>query len=277
MNKKFWKILAGITAAVIFLGLAWFANAFLGNPVSKALATRTARQYLSQTYGDTDFVIQDVSYSFKDGGYYAHVSSPTSIDSHFTFSLTMTGKLSYDSYEHDVLTGNNTAYRLDMAYRDLVDTVLESPSFPYTLHIAYGTLQFAGDWEVGNPCNFPDAIPMAELELDRVYDLSELGSTGGHLVLYVEDDTVTVGRMAEILLDVKVRLDRAGIPFYAVDMTLMYPREEDDTRKEGSLSILGFLSEDITPEGLETRVQDACDATQAYWAEQDKERLSSEP
>lgn len=277
MNKKFRKILAGITAAVILLGLAWFANAFLGNPVSKALATRTARQYLSQTYGNTDFVLQDVSYSFKDGGYYAHVSSPTSIDSHFTVSLTMTGKLCYDSYEHDVLTGNNTAYRLDMAYRDLVDTVLESPSFPYTLHIAYGTLQFAGDWEIGNPCSFPDAIPTAELELDRVYDLSELGRTGGHLVLYVEDDTVTTARMAEILLDVKDRLDGAGIPFYAVDMTLMYPRGEDGARKEGSLSILGFLSGDITPEGLEPRVQDACDAAQAYWAAQDKERLSSEP
>ena len=46
MKKKTQKILAAVAAFVILGGLGWFANALLGNPVSKMLAARAAEKYL---------------------------------------------------------------------------------------------------------------------------------------------------------------------------------------------------------------------------------------
>ena len=47
MKKKHLKIAALILALAIIAGLCLFANALVGNPVSKALATRTAKGHLA--------------------------------------------------------------------------------------------------------------------------------------------------------------------------------------------------------------------------------------
>ena len=44
MKKKWLKIAALVVALVIIAGLCVFANALVGNPVSKWLATRTAEK-----------------------------------------------------------------------------------------------------------------------------------------------------------------------------------------------------------------------------------------
>ena len=50
MKKKTLKIIALITAFILIIGLSWFANALLGNPISKMLATNTAKKHLAETY-----------------------------------------------------------------------------------------------------------------------------------------------------------------------------------------------------------------------------------
>ena len=62
MKKKWLKIAALVAALIIIAGLCWFANALVGNPVSKWLATRTAEKHLEEVYGDTDFVIETVGF-----------------------------------------------------------------------------------------------------------------------------------------------------------------------------------------------------------------------
>ena len=104
------------------------------------LAERAAEMHLEETYAGTDYYIERISYSFKDGKYHAFVKSPTSIDTEFSLSITMFGEVHFDTYG-SVLDGFNTARRLEQEYRKLTDTVFDSPSFPYGCDIGFGRLE----------------------------------------------------------------------------------------------------------------------------------------
>ena len=85
MKKKIFKIVALITAIILIIGLGYFANALLGNPISKMLATNTAKKHLTKNYSNTDYYIERVAYNFKDGNYHVFIKSPTSIDTELNF------------------------------------------------------------------------------------------------------------------------------------------------------------------------------------------------
>lgn len=271
MKKKTRKILAAVTAFVILGGLGWFANALVGNPVSKMLAARAAEKYLEETYAGTDYNIERISYSFKDGSYRAIVKSPSSIDTEFSLSITMLGEIRLDTYE-DVLDGFNTARRLDGEYRALTDTIFENPSFPYGCDIGFGTLEIYPEEALHDP-NANDvpayAINQSMLILDKIYDIRELGRQAGHLIVYVESDTVTIEKAAEIMLSIKTMFDDAGVPFVAMDFTLQYPLPEEGMRPDGEVSVDGFLYDAIYEDGMIERVAEADQALKAYYAEQD--------
>lgn len=270
MKKKWLKIGAFLAALLIIAGLGWFANALVGNPLSKWLASRTAERHLEEVYGDTDFEIERVGFNFKNTDYYAHIVSPSSEDSSFSLQMDMWGNLLLDTYEGRVLSGDNTARRLDAAYRTLVKGVLESPDYPFESFIAYGDLQFGFSYEAGEEISPVGHIMPEELVIDKEYDIAELGRQAGHLVIYVEDTVVTVERAAEVLLELKKVFEQKNVPFYSVDLVLEYPRkEEGGNTKEGRVEADGFLYTDIYVEGLTERVHAANEEAMAYHAEQD--------
>lgn len=88
----------------------------VGNPISKNLVQKTALKHLKTVYPSTGFVLEEVGYSFKDGGYYALVTSPSSEDSAFTLTFDHWGKLRWDNYEDRVVHRENTAHRVDMEF-----------------------------------------------------------------------------------------------------------------------------------------------------------------
>ena len=281
-NRKPLKIAALVAALILLVGLGWFANGLLGNPVSKALARKGAESWLETHYADTDYQIDKVSFDFKSGGYYARISSPSSIDTHFTLSMDALGHVRYDSYESDVENNWNTWYRLETAYRELCDTLLKDPAFPYSpLHIGFGSLLLEDSLPEDFPASMkPDALlHMEDLVPDGEYDIRELGRKYGQLVLYVEDEEVTEARAAEILLDIRSRMDEAGIPFRCVDFSLMYPRPEDPEapRREGEIDLLCILYEGIAPEGMEQRVHEVHEATLTYYAAEDAKMAAEIP
>ena len=280
MKKKWLKIGALIVAVAILVGLSMFANALVGNPVSKWLATRTAKNYLEEVYGDRDFEIEKVGFNFKDIDYFVHVKSPSSEDSSFTLRIDMLGNLFLDTYESRVLQGGNTQNRLYMEYRELVDEVVEAPDYPFTTFIAYGDLKVGfsmPDVEVGVPYWPESYVILDEVELDKQYDIRELAKTAGYLVIYVEDEVVTVERAAEVLLELKEIFDRRNVPFYAIDFVLEYPRKEEGGNiKEGRVNVEGFLYSDIYEEGLVERVKIADDALNAYYEEEDVKKSGAE-
>ena len=274
MKKKWIKIAALVAALVIVAGLGWFANALVGNPVSKWLAKRTVEKHLEEVYGNTDFEVERLGFNFKDTDYYAHIKSPSSEDSSFSLQIDMFGNLKLDTYESRVLTGDNTVRRLDAQYRALTDEVLEAPDYPFTSFIAYGDLQVGfRPANVELPADYwpENYYIIEELVLDKKYDIRELAEKAGYLVVYVEDDVVTIERAAEVLLELKEVFDRRNVPFYAIDFVLEYPRkEEGGTVKEGRVNVEGFLYSDIYEEGLEERVRLADEELNAYYEEQDK-------
>lgn len=280
MKKKWLKILALLAALAIVAGLCVFANALVGNPVSRWLAIRTAEQHLEEIYGNTDFEIERVGFNFKDIDYYAHIKSPSSEDSSFSLRIDMLGNLKLDTYESRVLYGGNTVDRLYKEYRALVDEVLEAPDYPFTSFIAFGDLKVgfqAPDIEEGVPYWPESYVILDKVELDKKYDIRELAKTAGYLVIYVEDDEVSIERAAEVLLELKEVFDRRNVPFYAIDFVLEYPRkEEGGTIKEGRVNVEGFLYSDIYEEGLVERVRLADEALNAYYAQEDEKKMEAQ-
>ena len=273
MKKRILKIAALVFAMVLIVGVCIFANGLVGNPISKAVATNTAEKHLEETYGDKDFEIERVFYSFKDGYYHAFIYSPSSIDSDFTILIDMWGKMRYDTYEDRVLSGGNTADRIGRDYRETVDKVLDSQAFPYNAHIGYGDFKFYPREHLKEHTVPEYALITEDLTLDAFYDVNELGAKHGMLTIYIEDNTVTVERLSKILLDIKTIFDNAGVKFYMIDCVLEYPKLEGGKRREERVEVMNFLYTDIYEDGMVERVKSSDEAAGAYYDEQDAEKM----
>ncbi len=270
MKKKILKVLALVVAIALIIGIGVFANSLVGNPVSKYLATKTANEYIEKTYSDKDFIIEDVNYDFKTGGYYARVTSPTSIDSHFSLSFDLMGKLELDCYD-DVTSGWNTAMRLEDDYRNAVKAITESKDFSEKYFIAYGEIPCVlSDYPIDEET--PEyALQNEDLVIDKIYDIKDVAAEHGKLVLYAYDEEVTVERLSELLLEVKNKFDNSGVTFKAVDFVLEPPKEEGEPNmSDEQISIRNFYYSDIYEDGLVERVKEANQKAIEYYAEQDK-------
>lgn len=270
MKKKVLKALALILAVILIIGVGLFANALVGNPVSKFLATKGAEEHLAKNYGDKDFVVEEVTYDFKTGGYYARITSPTSIDSHFSLSFDFLGKLELDCYD-DVTSGWNTAMRLEDDYRNAVKAITESKDFSEKYFIAHGEIPCVlSDYPIDE--EHPEyALQKEELVIDKIYDIKEVASQHGKLVLYAYDEEVTHERLAELLLDVKNKFDNSGVTFKAVDFVLEPPKKEGEAMmSDEQIQIKNFYYSDIYEDGLVERVREANQKAIEYDREQEK-------
>ena len=272
MNKKTLKGIGIALSVVLVAVILFFVNAFSGNPVSKALATSTAKKHLAETYAGTDYYIDEVRYNFKDGDYHAFIKSPSSIDTEFSLYITMTGKLRLDTFE-DVGSGFNTARRLNMEYSLLADKIFYGEDFPYSCYISFATLEIYPDNYMNSDYNDAPAyaINQSELELDKQYNIRELGRRAGKIVVYVENDTVTAEKAAEVMLGMKSIFDEADLPFAAMDYVLQHPKPEEGVRSDEEVCAYNFLYDDIKEENLVERVAEADRTAKEEYAKMDKE------
>ena len=270
-KKRHVRTIIGTTVAVIFTAIfLFFVNAFFGNPISHILADNAAHKYVEEKYSHMDVYVEKVGYSFKFPSYYAIVRSNSSIDTHFTVYITMDGKVEYDTYE-SVLDGWNTYQRIDEEYREKVDAMWDDSVMPFQVNFGYGTLEM-DEKELYGYKPIPYGIKVSELELDKDYDVLELGKSAGHIVVYAYSEEITIEKMSEYMLAVKAEMDKAGITFYAMDFVLRVPvGEEYDAiaEEQGELYVNHFLYEDIYEEGMQERVQKAYEELDAYYTEMD--------
>lgn len=264
MKSSFWKILLKIVTAGLICVVLLFANAFFGNPVSALLARVAAQRYVAQEYSHLDVRIDKVGYNFKDGDYYAKVSSPTSEDTHFTIDISLLGKVERDTYE-SVTGGYNTATRLNNEYRELVRAAKEALTVPYEIDYLSGDLNGSG---YGGIWLDDYGLREGELIVDGEYDIQELAARHGGLYINIRDEDVSYARGAEILEDVAQRMKDAGVPFYAVDFTLQKPKREDGIREDVSLWLLDFPASDIGGADFEQRVREGHERTMEYFGEE---------
>ncbi len=271
MKKKVLKIVSILAAAVVVGVIIWFLVGFFGNPVSKHLAEKSAQEYLETNFADTDYETEEAFYDFKSSAYNVHIKSPSSEDSSFSIVAGLDGKVIYDTYESNVLEKGNTADRINNAYRKAADGIFNSEDFPYKSDICFGDIEFV-------PASYADdhgvpeyAIITNSLELDKYYDINDLGLKAGHLVIYVQSETVTPEKMAEVLLTIKDLFDKSGVKFYVIDCVLEYPKPEDDTpRNDFRVEVKDFLYTDIYVDSMVQRVADNDKATKAYWQAEDE-------
>lgn len=269
MKKKAVKILAFTVGFILIAVFIFFANAFMGNPVSKLLATQTAKKHISTVYAGTDYYIERVRYNFKFSSYYALIKSPSSIDTEFSLSISMLGELKYDGFEA-VQRKTTTAHRLESEYRELADTVFNSQDFSYNDHISFGTLEIYEKSLIDNPDvdDVPSyAIVQDDLVLDKIYDIKELGRQAGHLTIYVESNDVSIENAASIMLGIKSIFDEKAIPFKAMDFVLQYPKPTEGKRPEYQINVADFMYDEIYEDGMSERVEKADKALNAYYSE----------
>lgn len=261
-----------IIFSVFVIGLSLIvANAFFGNPISKALAKNAANKYIKQHYNEADFEIYDIFYNFKDGYYHAEVISPTSEDSHFYIALSGQ-KVVDDTFEEDVLSGWNTWQRLDEAYRQLTDQLFEDKNFPLKSEISFGTIESYEDIAADDFITQKYGVVKEELKLDKDYDIKHIAKTAGKIVFYAQHDEISFEKASELLLTLKDEFDQADIPFYAIDFILEKPHQEDGSSNEDDSSIhtANFLYEDIYEKDLKKRIKQNHQLLMEYYEEQDK-------
>ncbi len=271
VKKKILKTAALVVGLGLICGIAVFANSLMGNPVSRMLAERAAEAYLAEQFPQTDYYVERVGFNFKTPDYYAHIRSDSSVDTQFTLYIDYWGNVRYDTYD-SVLSGWNTHQRLDQEYRELVRQVTNSPAFPYSCDIDYGELQIHRIQDIQNPniTDIPDyALAQEDLILDKTYDIRELGAQAGQLVIYVDSDTVSMEKAAEVLLTIREEFDKAAVPFGGINFTLQYPKPLEGQRQEGNIEIRHFSYDEIYAENLAERIQAADEALKAYYAELD--------
>lgn len=271
--KKTTKIISGLIAFILIGGILFLANGLVGNPVSKFIANKSAGKYIEETYANLELEADKATYNFKTGGYSVHVKSPKSIDTHFSIDITPTGKVQWDSYESDVLGKFNTWNRLTMEYRKMVEQIFESESFPYESNIDFGDLKLK-EKESDQPFGPIYGLSLEELELDKIYDIKELGKTAGQIVLYVEDEEINVEIASEILLDIKNIFDEKDIPFYAIDFILEEPRREENKpyHERQTFRVEDFLYADIYQEDLIERLEKASNDLADYYESEDAKK-----
>lgn len=108
MKKNILKIAALVVALTLIVGVCIFANSLVGNPISKMLATNTAKQYIKENHPDMDYQLDAVTFNFKFVCYNAYFTSPSSPDSSFSLMLGMDGKIVQNYYEANVIERGNT-------------------------------------------------------------------------------------------------------------------------------------------------------------------------
>lgn len=194
--------------------------------------------------------ISDVYYNFKDGYYHADIKSLTSKVTYFSIRLSSLGKVEYDSYEDNVVKKINTHRRLYEEYNSKLKSIFEDKEFPYDSDIYLGELKemplenLYSEYSEFGPVY---GMNLSELELDKNYDINEMGKEYGHITFYVQDEDISIKRASEILLDIKSILDKNNASFYAIDFTLENHRKEDEKENThyNSISIAEFLYKDI--------------------------------
>lgn len=116
------KVAAAVIAITLIGGLLFFTNAFVGNPISAAIANRAIEKYVGENYPYLDLEVEKVIYNFKTGSYMARAKSKTSIDTQFAIYY-RSGDIR-DDYESYVLGKFNTLQRLSDEYSVIAKNII---------------------------------------------------------------------------------------------------------------------------------------------------------
>lgn len=228
---------------VCFIGNKHLRDNYL-NPVSTSLIKFSSSIRHKLFYSDYEI---DEFYDSLNG-YAVRLYIPESSDNYFFLKYNHFGWLIADEYEYRVEKKYNTIERLHHEYVNAVFERLKSDSLYWDKINYSGGLYYYGE--------FPY---IDELELDREFELEDLGKFGEKLgeisvtVYTSSKEEVTVERMAEALIHVRETLEKDALRFHSIDFELAPPSNKKGER----LKVTGFLYQDIYEENLVERLNEA--------------------
>lgn len=264
--KKVLKIGALALALCLIGGILYLVSLFTGTPWGWVNAYVQGQKVIANHEGE-NYRIARIVYDFKLADYYVHLTTPDHIDGDFTVRID--GDNVFDDYESRVLGLENTATRINEAYREKVGELMTKFEETYgfgTNYFGYGNIKFPdGRWLYAceeTDALSPNAVKQAELELDKEYDALEMARTNGYLYFSLQKEERSFERAAEILLNFKRIADEKGIAFYAVEFHIYKELEEGEYSwsSEERISVPSFLYSDIYEEGLAERIEAAHNA-----------------
>lgn len=269
--KKIVKIVSGIAAFALIGILLWTANGFVGNPISKSMANKSAKEFIHENYEELNLEVKEAEYSFKDGKYLVHVTSPTSMDTYFTVMVLPNGEVFRTTFEDQFLSKFNTWHRVNEEYSMMVKSVMKQKDFPYESEIGFGQIPIMNVEDETFGPQF--GVDLEDLEIDEKYDVKALASDVGHMVFYISDDEVNAKRAAEILMDLKNILDENEVSFYALDFTLEEPKDEDTDRLNlKTFSVRNFRYDDIHQDNLPKRLEKSAEELKKFYDDMDEKK-----
>ncbi|NMA51297.1 MAG: hypothetical protein GX951_05595 [Mollicutes bacterium] len=210
------KVVKYIVITILVLGAIYglfILSLMVGNPITRIKIKIAANKYIETNYKDKDYFIDKGYYNFKDENYYVVIKSKSSKDTYFDLIYNSKVKFIEDTYKKDVLSGSNTANRIDMKYKEIVELFLKNKFKDY-LNFGYGTIVFSDKYDKEKYLNMKDLI------LDKDYDINEFAKEAGYITVYFYDNNLDFDRAKELLIKLKEKLDEESISFYAIDFNL---------------------------------------------------------
>lgn len=195
-NNKGLRITAFIIALALIAIILFFANAFVGNPISAMMAKIKAEQYVEQNFSFLDLELEKPVYNFKFGEYIVKARSKTSRDTHFNIYY-RGGKIVGDEYDINVEQKYNTLQRLEEEYTFLVRNVIEELGYK----------------DLGTRVFYSKQTEEAQeyLKLDMDFDKNLPIET--EIYIQVQLKELTVEEIARILKDVYTAFEQKGYHF----------------------------------------------------------------
>lgn len=241
MKKMILRILAAASAFALIAFVFSIANAFVGNPISKAIATNKIKKYVNEQYSDMELQLSKATYNFKDTNYYIRANSKDSKDTHFMLYYNK-GNVS-DSYESDVLSGWNTYMRLEEEFSKTVEPLIET-KMPYKYEMLIATL------------DKDETITSDILPLDMEFDVHNI-PLNANITLYIYYGDATWENVANVTLELDQLMQNNNIKISKYSVILRPETIDEAKEKRGeSVGIYDFPRELLAQEDLASFMKD---------------------
>ncbi len=240
---KMKKALIGAAVVIPAVFLLLFINSLTGNPVSKALAKRTAEHYINQNYSQLELRIESVYYNFKFGEYRVIVQSETSEDTAFSICFDSFGTVTGDDYATEVANSFTTWRRLSGALRSKGAEIIGN-QLDYDFAFTY--IRFAAE-------NSADT-GRSKLQLDMTLDIYA-PPLPLEADVAVFTDNLSYDKIAEVAKTVEATLKAQNVPIAQYSVRLIPLSNKPLQEKEAvswanSIAVDGFPAERMSEEYL---------------------------
>lgn len=195
------RIIAFVVATVLVLLLAFGYFEFYGYPITKYIAGKEMKKYISNNYSTLEYTISNVTFNFKDDSYSIYMDIKDSEDKDFTVSY-LDGEVS-DDYQWSVVERENTAHRLQ-AY--LNDENFEQPSKDiFKDNLSFSLITYNDDDFKTNP-------PPLDMPIEKMIQIYPL-----EITIYLNNKVNYTADERELLKSqIKEAYQKVGIPLAVI-------------------------------------------------------------